>query len=112
MNASRFDVIAKTATRRGTLRALAGGIAASLVPSVAAAQEVVEADAKGRRTGQACDGDDQCASGQCMRRRDDRRGDDGSRRECSCRRRGRTCVTNRACCSGLCIGGECFSIFG
>lgn len=99
MDASRFDALARAATRRGALRALAGGVAAALVPSLVAAQDVRRLPNANscRNTGGRCSGGDVCCSGRCRQGR------------CKCKRKNASCQKDNECCSSFCtFKGRCF----
>ena len=96
MDGERFDAIAKvtaTASRRGALRLLAGGLLTAVLarPRAAAGQLGTAANAGScRAPGDICDGDADCCSERCRSGR------------CLCRRRGAACEVDRACCSDRC----------
>ena len=103
MDATRFDELARKlaagATRRGALRAAAGGaIAAALAAMRPAAAEAGAPTC--RAYGDVCDRDRECCSQRCSGR-------------CECRRRGANCVfdgrrLDEACCTRRCrANGRC-----
>ena len=101
MDSKGFDSLTKKladgASRRGALRALAGGAAATAL-GVFGLGKVAEVGAAGeqcRAAREFCNGDRDCCSEICR---------EGA---CVCRRRGRNCVfdgrpRDKACCSGRC----------
>jgi len=84
--------LARPASRRTALPALAGGVAAALAALRGGVTEVadVTAGANCRGLGERCDRDGACCSERC------------ARGVCDCRRRGATCKVDRTCCSGRC----------
>ena len=123
MDATRFDELARKlaagATRRGALRAAAGGaLAAALAalrPTEAGAQDVgAAATCRCSYSGpkrfcqsEKCDFDEQCCSRKCESEIF-RRAGCGREKRCLCRLEGARCARDCACCSGQCrANGRC-----
>jgi hypothetical protein len=95
-------LMAQGASRRGTMRMLAGSITASVLAAARSrvvTADQVESDAFGfcRPPGTPCSKDKKCCTGKCR---------NGS---CTCAKRGTPCI-NRVgvnCCSGTCRDGTC-----
>jgi hypothetical protein len=89
--------VAQAATRRDTLRTLAGGLVVAMLGSTSDHEPAEAAFGYCRLPGKPCSSKKQCCAGKC------------SGGVCGCAGRGHWCI-NRVgvmCCSGKCRRGKC-----